>query len=492
MLRRVDSGQQWFVFADSPSGGGESKACGEPQGEDWLLRIANDTEASEPTARVGGTAHLLEEAASPSNLARALLNVARNKGAAGVDGRSVEAVVGEARQLLPKLRRELLSGGYQPGAIRRVWIPKPGGGERGLGIPNVVDRWVQQAVFQVLEPVFEPTFHPSSHGFRPRRGASTAIAEAKEHFAAGYDWVVDVDLSKFFDRVHHQRLMSRLAEKVEDGRLLKLVHRMLKAKVVMPNGAVVSTDEGAPQGGPLSPLLSNVVLDELDQELARRGHRFVRYADDFQVFVRSERAGYRVFESIRRFIEVRLRLKVNEAKSQIRGPGRLDFLGFELRKQSTGHVEIHLSSRSEQRINTRVRELTPRTWGASLYVCMGRMNTYLRGWYGYFRLCTQEGADRFSRIDAHVRRRLRAIIIQHKGRRPRYLYRHLRARGVPVRTAASAAYRCCGPWKRSNLPGMTRAYRNAWFRQRVFTLADVWRAEHSPTRVFGRQLGLFD
>jgi RNA-directed DNA polymerase len=233
----------------------------------------------------------MESVALAANLAQALLNVLRNKGASGEDGQTVEEVVEKAPNLLPKLQAALLQGTYRPGEIRRVWIPKPGGGQRGLGIPNVVDRWVQQAVLQILEPIFEPTFHPSSHGFRPNRGAHTAIAEAKEHLKEGYRVVVDLDLSKFFDRVHHQRLLDRLKQQVHDSRILDLVKRMLTAKVVMPDGTKVATMQGTPQGGPLSPLLSNIVLDEWDQELGRRGLRFVRYADDCNIFVRSERAG---------------------------------------------------------------------------------------------------------------------------------------------------------------------------------------------------------
>jgi len=401
-------------------------------------------------------------------------------------------VVGAARTLLPKLRESLRSGRYQPGAIRRVWIPKPGGGERGLGIPNVVDRVVQQALLQVLEPVFEPTFHGSSHGFRPRRGAQTAIAQAKGYVQEGFGHVVDIDLSKFFDRVNHQRLLGRLAQRIEDGRVLRLVHQMLRAKVVLPEGAVVSTTEGTPQGGPLSPLLSNIVLDELDRELERRGLRFVRYADDFMVFVRSERAGHRVMASIQRFIEGRLRLKVNQDKSRVDRPEHLHFLGFTLRKCKDGRVEVHLSERTKRRIDDRVRELTPRTWGGSLSGCMDRLSRYLRGWYGYFRLCTEQGARDFGRIDAHVRRRLRAIIVRHKGRRSRFLFRHLLARGVPVGPAAKTAFGRRGTWFQSSTYGMHKAYGNDWFYQRVLTLMQRWMLDHpDPTWASSRQLDLF-
>jgi group II intron reverse transcriptase/maturase len=217
---------------------------------------------------------------------------------------------------------------------------KPGGGQRGLGIPNVIDRWVQQAVLQVLEPIFEPTFHDSSHGFRPLRGAHTAIAQAKAYVGEGYEVVVDLDLSKFFDRVHHQRLLSRLTQRIADPRILKLIRQMLKAKVVMPDGTRVCTEEGTHQGGPLSPMLSNVVLDEFDRELERRGLRFVRYADDCNIFVRSLRAGQRVMSSIRRFLERRLRLLVNEEKSKVARPEEIHFLGFRLRKAPEGRVEV--------------------------------------------------------------------------------------------------------------------------------------------------------
>ena len=279
-MKSPDSRQLSFVFADNPQGGNDEPKADVSAGRSYLLHQADLKETNETDVRADDPDRLLERVASMPNLARALLSVARNKGAPGVDGHHVEEVVEAAPGLLPKVRQALVSGTFFPGDIRRVWIPKPGGGQLGLGIPNVIDRVVQQAVYQILEPIFEPTFHDSSHGFRAHRGAQTAIAEATEYFNEGYGTTVDIDLSKFFDRVHHQRLLSRLAGQIGDGRVLKLIHRMLKAKVVLPDGTRTSTDEGTPQGGPLSPLLSNVVLDELDWELDRRGLRFVRYADD--------------------------------------------------------------------------------------------------------------------------------------------------------------------------------------------------------------------
>jgi RNA-directed DNA polymerase len=491
-LLSAESRQLTFAFADSPSGGKGDGASDASEGKSFLLHTASAKEAKDSVTRADeNSSRLLERAASVCNLARALLHVARNKGAAGVDGRSVKQVVDEAPRLLPKLRRELLSGAYRPGDIRRVWIPKPGGGERGLGIPNVVDRVVQQALLQVLEPLFEPTFHDSSQGFRPRRGASTAIAEVKKHLADGRVWTVDIDLSKFFDRVHHQRLLNRMAQRVADGRVLKLVHRLLKAKVVLPDGARIATDEGTPQGGPLSPLLSNIVLDELDWELERRGLRFVRYADDFSVFVKSERAGRRVMNSIRKFIEGRLRLVVNEDKSSVSGPLDLTFLGFHLSRSEDGGIAVAISQRTKERMDSRIRELTPRTWGQSLNTCFERLNGYLRGWVGYFRLCTEDRLTMLHKFDAHIRRRLRAIIIRQK-KRPRHLYRHLIACEVSPKAAAHTAYQRTGVWRRSVSSGIHKAYSNAWFAARLTVLTDQWSVLSLKERVFVKQQPLFD
>jgi RNA-directed DNA polymerase len=490
-LSKAEYRQLTFAFADSPQGDGQAAPSDVSVGKAWLSLTAEGKEGNDSAAWTADSGRLLEAATTVPNLAQALLHVARNKGAAGVDGRSVDEVVAAAPRLLPYLRRELLAGTYRPGDIRRVWIPKPGGGQRGLGIPNVVDRWVQQAVLQVLQPIFEPTFHSSSHGFRPGRGAQTAIDEAKKYLAAGFSITVDVDLSKFFDRVNHQRLLCRLAQRVSDGRILQLIHRMLKAKVVLPEGTRITTEEGAPQGGPLSPILSNIVLDELDWALARRGLRFVRYADDFSVFVRSERAGRRVMDSIRQFITRRLRLVVNEEKSSVSRPNDLTFLGFHLGESPDGRVTVTPSKRTEDRLDLRIRELTPRTWGQSVSACIEKVNGYLRGWFGYFRLCTEEALHPFGTFDAHIRRRIRAVIVRQK-KRPRHLYRHLLSRGISARAAAKTAFQRRGVWHRSISYGMHKAYSNAWFAERLMSLKEEWQRLHPPQQVSYKQLLLFE
>lgn len=395
-------------------------------------------------------------------LLSAFEKVAANRGAPGPDRQSIEMVRKRLPMILPKLSTMLLENSYQPGDIRRVWIPKAGGGERGLGIPNVVDRMVQEAVRMVLEPFYEPTFHPSSHGFRPNRSCHTAIAEARANVRDGCGWVVDLDLEKFFDRVHHQRLMARLARDIGDKRVLVLIGRMLKANVVMPDGVKVCTDEGVPQGGPLSPLLSNIVLSELDEELARRGLRFVRYADDCNIYVRSERAGKRVMESVERFIRSRLRLKVNGAKSAVARPETRHFLGFRL-QGTGGNPEILLSDRSEKRLRERIRELTPRKAGRSLPAVIGSVNEYLRGWSGFFGICTPGIAKTLGFADAHIRRRLRAFVLKQWKRRRTIVHRLMKL-GVSERAAWRGVYDAHKSlWALSHIRVVERGLRNAYF-----------------------------
>ena len=407
---------------------------------------------------------MMEEVARETNLKKALEKVSANDGAPGPDGKSVAWVREHFTMILPRLRRELLEGSYQPGEIRRVWIPKPGGGRRGLGIPDVIDRIVQQAVQQKLSPLYVPDFHPSSHGFIEGRSCHSAIRQAVGYVERGRTIVVDIDLEKFFDQVNHQRLMARLEEKVGDRNLLRLIRRMLRAGVVMPDGVVVTNEEGVPQGGPLSPLLSNIVLDELDWELERRGLSFVRYADDCNIYVKSERAGNRVMASITRFIERRLRLKVNASKSAVAPPEDRHFLGFRLyRDPEDGTVEVLLSKRSEKRVKAKIREMTPRNWGQSLKGCIRGLNAYLEGWIGFFWIVTDAEERLLGNLEARLRRRLRAIKLRHWGRK-RVIHRHLVRAGVGNRTAGRYVYDTKNSWwALSKCLPLHRALPNSYF-----------------------------
>jgi RNA-directed DNA polymerase len=428
----------------------------------------------------------MEEVASPSNLALAFSNVSKNDGAPGPDRTSVTEVRMHLGDVLDRLHRCLLDGSYRPGLIRRVWIPKPGGDKRGLGIPNVVDRIVQQAVLQVLSPQYEPTFHASSHGFRPGHSCHTAIAEACQHLEEGFEWVVDLDLSRFFDRVHHERLLAKLAERIQDRRLLGLIRQMLRAKVVMPDGVVVSTEEGTPQGGPLSPLLSNIVLDELDGELARRGHRFVRYADDCNIYVRSERAGHRVMASVTRFIENRLRLVVNAEKSAVARPEERHFVGFRLLpNQEYERPTVLLSRRSQERIERRICELTPRVWGQSMDDCIRKLNAYLLGWVGFFWIAGMRLVVRT--VDSHVRRRLRAIQLKQWSRRRTIVTRLIRL-GVPPAMAWSGVYSGHRSlWALTRAAAVERGLNNAYFAKRgLVSVEEQWKARRAEHKLRSR------
>lgn len=422
--------------AGSPQGAGRRRGAGGPASDATSVPKSRSKTSRSPSAMT------MEEVAEVNNLRNAFRQVASNKGASGPDRQSIDEVREHLEGVLPALRDALLDGTYRPGMIRRVWIPKAGGGQRGLGIPNVVDRIVQQAVHQVLGPHFERKFHDSSHGFRPGRSCHTAIAAASKHLQEGYGWVVDLDLEKFFDRVNHARLLARLEQHgVTDRGLLKLIRQTLKAKVVMPDGVVVSTEDGTPQGGPLSPLLSNIVLDELDRELDRRGHRFVRYADDCNIYMGSEHAGKRVMASVSRFIEGRLRLKVNREKSAVARPSTRHFVGFSLRRTGEGAVAVKLSNRSLKRVRRRIVELTPRNWGGSVREVIGRLNRYLEGWLAFFKICTHDEVSvGFKILDSHIRRRMRALILKQKKRKLFIIRWLIRKRRVPVWRAMRDVY----------------------------------------------------
>lgn len=461
-----------FATADSPQGNVDGADEGRPSSVPLAVPKAKSTKRNAMPAMT------MEEVASRENLIQAFKAVASNKGAPGPDRQSIEEVREQLPELLNRLQQSLLDDSYEPGMIRRVWIPKAGGnGQRGLGIPNVIDRLVQQALLQVLSPHYEPIFHASSHGFRPERSCHTAIAEARKHIEAGYEWVVDLDLEKYFDRVPHDRLLARLEQRISDRRIIGLIRRMLKAKVVMPDGVVVSNEEGAPQGGPLSPLLSNIVLDELDHELALRGHRFVRYADDCNIYVRSKRSGERVMASVTKFIERRLRLKVNPSKSAVARPEERHFLGFRLGSGDLpGESTVLLSERTRVRIDEKIRELTPRNFGQALKACIVKLNVYLEGWINFFGICTAGIERTLQTLDAHIRRRLRAIQLKH-WKKKRTIVRNLILLGVRPKTAWRGIYDGRKSiWKMSHTPCVDRGLDNAHFASRgVRSLAQRWR-----------------
>jgi RNA-directed DNA polymerase len=372
----------------------------------------------------------MEEVCGRENCLQALKRVKSNKGSPGIDGMRVSELPGYLKQHWPAIREQLLCGIYKPQPVRRVEIAKPDGGMRKLGIPTVLDRFIQQAVMQVLQSTWDRTFSEHSHGFRPRRSAHQAVAKAQQYIAAGQRWVVDLDLEKFFDRVNHDRLMAAIAQRVSDKRMLKLIRAFLESGV-MENGLVSAVEEGTPQGGPLSPLLSNLVLDELDRELERRQHRFVRYADDCNIYVASERAGKRVMQSVTSFIRRRLKLKVNEAKSAVARPQERKFLGFSF----TGGAEVkrRIAPKAMLRCKRRVRELTRRTRGISLEQMTKELASYLRGWKSYFGYCQTPSV--LQGLDQWIRRRLRSVIWKQTKRRSSWRLANSPALSVPFPTA---------------------------------------------------------
>jgi RNA-directed DNA polymerase len=433
-----------------------SAAPGEAQGprgkEIESLPATHEHESPASTDR------MMEEICEWENLKEAIWRVKANKGSAGIDGMTVDELPDYAALLV--IREQLLSGSYTPQPVKRVEIPKPDGGVRKLGIPTALDRFVQQAVMQVLQRQWDPTFSDNSYGFRPGRSTHQAVAQAQQYIAAGYGWVVDLDLEKFFDRVNHDKLMGQIAKRVRDKRLLKLIRAFLNAGV-MENGLVSPSVEGTPQGGPLSPLLSNLVLDELDRELERRGHRFVRYADDSNIYVRSERAGQRVMDSITRFITERLKLKVNDKKSAVARPQERKFLGFSF--TDGPEVRRRIAPKAVERFKGRIREITRQAKGVSLETTMAKLAPYMRGWRGYFGFC--ETPNLLVDLTRWVRHRIRAALWRQwrTQRRRRAMLIQLGVRGRLADNTAGSGH---GPWHLAHSKALNVALSNAYFRNR--------------------------
>ncbi len=441
--------QMELDFSSAPAG--EAREAGREETE--ALPAVNEPESPASTNR------LMEEVCERENLKEALRRVKANKGSPGVDGMTVGQLADYLKQHWPAIREQLLNGTYEPQPVRRVEIPKPdGGGMRKLGIPSVLDRFIQQAVMQVLQKRWDPTFSDNSYGFRPGRSAHQAVAQAQQFIADGHGWCVDLDLEKFFDRVNHDKLMGQVAKRVEDKRLLKLIRAFLNAGV-MEGGSVSPSVEGTPQGGPLSPLLSNLVLDELDRELERRGHRFVRYADDCNIYVRSERAGQRVMESVTRFITQRLKLKVNEAKSAVARPQERKFLGFSF--TAGPEVKRVIAPKALDRFKRRIREITRRAKSVSIKTTMEELAPYMRGWRGYFGFC--ETPEVLIYLTRWARLRLRAALWR-QWKTPRRRRAALLELGVLPRLASNTAGSGRGPWYLARAKALSVGLSNAYFK----------------------------
>jgi len=440
--------QNELNFSSTPAG----EACEAGREETESLPAMNAPESPASMNR------LMEEVCERENLKEALRRVKANKGSAGIDRMTVDGIVDYLKQHWLAIREQLLSGTYQPKPVRRVEIPKPDGGVRKLGIPTVLDRFIQQAVMQVLQRQWDRTFSDYSYGFRPGRSAHQAVAKAQQYIAEGRGWCVDLDLEKFFDRVNHDKLMGQIAERVGDKRLLKLIRAFLNAGV-MENGLVSPSVEGTPQGGPLSPLLSNLVLDELDRELERRGHRYVRYADDCNIYVRSERAGQRVMQSVTQFITQELKLKVNETKSAVARPQERKFLGFSF----TAGPEIKrvIAPKALDRFKQRIREITLRAKGVSMQTTIEELAPYMRGWRSYFGYC--ETPEVLVSLTRWVRLRLRAAMWR-QWKTPRRRREALLELGVRLRLARNTAGSGLGPWYLAKAKALSVGLSNAYFK----------------------------
>jgi RNA-directed DNA polymerase len=446
---RQKNTQQSLDFQSAPTG--ETWQAGREETESLSTGHAPENPAS--------TNQLMEEICERENLKQALQQVKANKGSPGIDGMTVEELSGYLEQHWPVIREQLLNGTYEPKPVRRVEIEKPdGGGMRKLGIPTVLDRFVQQAAMQVLQRQWDPTFSDRSYGFRPGRSAHQAVAQAQQYIAEGHSWCVDLDLEKFFDRVNHDKLMGQIAKRIEDKRLRKLIRAFLNAGV-MENGLVSPSVEGTPQGGPLSPLLSNLVLDELDRELERRGHCYVRYADDCNIYVRSEQAGRRVMESLTRFITHKLKLKVNETKSAVARPQERKFLGFSF--TAGPGVKRVIAPKALDRFKRRIRDITRRAKGVSIQTTIKELASYMRGWRSYFGFC--ETPEVLVYLTRWVRLRLRAALWR-QWKTPRRRRAALLALGVRPRLASNTAASGRGPWYLAKSQALSVGLSNAHFK----------------------------
>jgi len=413
-----------------------------------------DAKAEEP-AKPALVQELIEAMVSGKNPETALKKVEANKGAPGVDGMTVEELRPYLHAHWLKLKKDLLNGKYRPKPVRRVEIPKPDGGVRELGIPTALDRFIQQMVLMVMEPLYDHTFSNGSYGFRPGRSQHDAVLAAREYVAQGHEWVVDLDLEKFFDRVNHDILMGRIAGRIGDKRLLKLIRLYLQAGVML-NGVVVTREEGTPQGGPLSPLLSNILLDDLDKELEKRGHKFCRYADDCNIYVKTERAGLRVMESVTGFLEGRLKLRVNRQKSAVAKPKDRKFLGLRIVKRKNGAL-IFIAPKSLERLKRKIRNITRRNRGVSIRRVLHELKQLTDGWVNYF--CLARTPSTYENLDSWIRRRLRSYIYK-QWKNPRNRARQLTKLGVEPGLANGIAQSNHGYWKVAGMPAVQATISN--------------------------------
>jgi RNA-directed DNA polymerase len=460
---------------ETPDGGsrGQSKAVKLP----GIDPMAEPSPAGEGGKSEAG---LWEAVWERENLTTAMKRVERNGGAPGIDGMTVKELRPHLKEEWLEIREALESGRYRPRPVRRVEIPKPDGGVRGLGIPTVLDRLLQQAMLQVLVPMFEPTFSKYSYGFRPGRSAQDALRQAQTYVQEGYEWVVDLDIEKFFDRVNHDMLMARVARVVKDKRVLKLIRAYLEAGV-MVNGVVQDTEEGTPQGGPLSPLLSNIMLSDLDRELEEGGHRFVRYADDCNIYVRTQRSGERVLESVRQYVEKKLKLKLNPKKSKVGKAKALKFLGFSFFERE-GIVLIRVARESVERLRDKLRRLTRRTRSGKLKDLLEEIGRYLLGWLGYYRLADTPSV--FEKLDQWLRQRLRQLIWK-RWKRGTTRYRELLKLGVPKWQAGQGAA-AHGPWRMAGSPVVKMALSNRYFKEQgLFSIGERYKELRGTRRTAG-------